>query len=242
MSDGGAAATVPTVAQVRANLAGVRARVEAAGGDLATVRIVGVTKAFGPPVVQVARAAGLVDLGENYAQELVAKQPSQKGAPGTTAAGDDAPPAPVWHFLGRLQTNKVRSLAGIVGLWQSVDRPELAREIARRAPGAQVLVQINLSGEPQKGGCSFAEAPGLVTAARDLGLEVRGFMGVGPDGPPEGARAGFRELVALADGLGLPERSLGMSNDLEVAVEEGSTMIRIGRGLFGARPPKASHA
>jgi pyridoxal phosphate enzyme (YggS family) len=225
-----------SVAQVQANLAAVRARIQAAGGDLAAVRIVGVTKAFGPPIVEVARAAGLVDLGENYAQELVAKHESVAQHQHTDL------PMPVWHFLGRLQTNKVRSLAGIVGLWQSVDRPQLAREIAKRAPGAAVLVQINLSGEPQKGGCSFADAAALVADARDLGLEVRGLMGVGPDGPPEGARPGFRRLVALADELALPERSLGMSNDLDVAIEEGSTMIRIGRGVFGARPAKAGSA
>ncbi len=130
----------------------------------------------------------------------------------------------------------MRQIAPFVALWQTVDRAALAAEIARRAPGAAVLVQLNLSGEPQKGGCAPEEAEALVVRAADLGLDVRGLMGVAPAGPPELARPGFRQLVALADDLGLPVRSVGMSADLEVAVEEGSTMVRIGRDLFGERP------
>ncbi len=148
-------------------------------------------------------------------------------------------PAPAFHFIGRLQRNKVRGLAGIVACWQTVDRVALAAEIARRAPGAKVLVQLNLSGEPQKGGCDPVEAEPLVDQARALGLDVRGLMGIGPAGPPETARPGFRRLVALADRLGLPERSIGMSADLEVAVAEGSTQVRVGQDLFGPRPPRS---
>jgi uncharacterized pyridoxal phosphate-containing UPF0001 family protein len=101
-----------------------------------------------------------------------------------------------------------------------------------------VLVQVNLSGEPQKGGCSWADVESLVRRLRDEGLDVRGLMGVGPEGPAELARPGFRRLVATADELTLTERSIGMTDDLEVAVEEGSTMVRIGRALFGSRPPR----
>jgi len=181
-----------------------------------------VTKGFGIDAVEAALGAGLVDLGENYAQELLEKAPGH--------------PRVRFHFIGRLQRNKVRPLAPLVALWQSVDRLELAREIARRAPGAAVLVQINLSGEPQKGGCAPGEVAALVAAARDLGLDVQGLMGVGPAGPREAARPGFRELVALADRLDLPVRSIGMSADLEVAVQEGATMVRVGTDLFGPRP------
>jgi len=221
-----------TVGDIVSNLGAVHQRIRAAGADPALVRVVAVTKAFDASVARAAIAAGLLDLGENYAQELLAKVDDLAG----DARRSDAP-VPVWHFLGRLQTNKVRQIAPYVGLWQSVDRAELVREIAKRAPGASVLIQINLSGEAHKGGCSFHDVPALTLAAGDAGLDVRGLMGVGPAGAPEQARPGFERLVALADDLSLPERSIGMSGDLEVAVAAGSTMVRIGRDLFGSRPP-----
>lgn len=204
-------------------MAAVRARIAGAGGE-GRVRLVAVTKGFGPEVVAAAVAAGVEDVGESYAQELVAK-----------AAEVDAPR---WHFVGRLQANKVRALAGTVDLWQSVDRPRLVDEVARRAPGARVLVQVDVTGEPSKGGCPPAEVPALVERAASAGLAPRGLMAVGPLGPPEAARPGFRVLVRLADELGLEERSIGMSGDLEVAVEEGATMVRVGTALFGPRPPR----
>jgi uncharacterized pyridoxal phosphate-containing UPF0001 family protein len=98
-----------------------------------------------------------------------------------------------------------------------------------------VLVQVNLSGEPQKGGCAEGEVDGLVEGLAGLELDVRGLMGVAPAGPPEGSRPGFRRLVARADALGLPVRSIGMSADAEVAVSEGATMVRLGTALFGER-------
>jgi hypothetical protein len=205
----------------------VRARIASAGGT--DVRLVAVTKAFPVEAVTAALASGMVDVGENYAQELLGK------ADMLPAVTTDATAAR-WHFLGRLQRNKVKALAPHVHLWQSVDRVELGAEIAKRAPGGAVLVQVNLSGEAQKGGCSWSDLPALVAGLRALDLDVRGLMGVGPEGPSEDARTGFRRLVATADDLGLPERSIGMTTDLEVAVEEGSTMVRIGRDLFGPRP------
>jgi pyridoxal phosphate enzyme (YggS family) len=204
----------------------LRARLEACGG--LGVDVVAVTKGHDHRAVEAARAIGLLDVGENYAQEMVAK----------TAEIDD-PGALRWHAIGRLQRNKVRLLAPLVHLWQTVDRPELGREIARRAPGAAVLVQVDVSDEPQKGGTPFADAGGLVALLRDLGLEVRGLMAVGPTGPPEDAAEPFRRLVGLADDLQLPVRSIGMSADLEVAVAAGSTMVRIGTDLFGPRPDTA---
>jgi PLP dependent protein len=210
-------------------LASLRRRIQAAGGD--QVEVLAVTKGFGADAVRGALGVGLARVGENYAQELVAKADE-------LAAQPVPGPAPEFHFIGRLQRNKVRILAPWVAVWQSVDRPELAVEIARRAPGARVLVQLDLSGEPQKGGCDPDQAQALVDRARDLGLDVRGLMGVAPVGPAETARPGFRALVAMADRLGLPERSIGMSADLEVAVQEGSTQVRVGRDLFGPRPPR----
>ncbi len=204
-------------------MAAVRDRIADAGGA-GRVRLVAVTKGFGPDVVAAAVAAGVDDVAESYAQELVAK------------AAVVAPPR--WHFVGRLQANKVRALAGTVDLWQSVDRPRLVDELARRAPGARVLVQVDVTGEPSKGGCPPDEAPALVERAAAAGLEPAGLMAVGPLGSPEEARPGFRALVALADRLGLAERSMGMSADLEVAVQEGATMVRVGTALFGSRPPR----
>ena len=217
--------------------AAVRARILAAGGG-AEVTLLAVTKGFGPDAVTAALAAGLPAVGENYAQELIDKAGviAGLGVGGDPVAGADPSAVPQWHFIGRLQRNKVRHLATLVALWQTVDRTEVATEIAKRAPGASVLVQLNLSDEPQKGGCRPGDAPALVEHAQGLGLDVQGLMGVGPAGSPDAARPGFRALVRMADRLGLAVRSIGMSADLEVAVQEGSTMVRIGRDLFGERP------
>lgn len=199
--------------------------------------MVGVTKGFPPAAVHEALAAGLVDLGENYAGELVSKaQAVSSGAPeGEPAQG----PAVRWHFLGAIQRNKVRALAPHVHLWQSVARAEEGTAIARWAPGAAVLVQVNPDGSaPGRNGCAPDAAAGLVANLRQLGLEVRGLMVVGRQGGPEGARPGFRTVAGIARRLGLSELSMGMTDDLEVAVQEGATMVRVGRALFGCRPPR----
>jgi pyridoxal phosphate enzyme (YggS family) len=207
--------------QVAARLAQVRSRIADAGGT--DVAVLAVTKGFGPEAVAAARSAGLADLGENYAQELLAK---------AEAATD---PPPRWHAIGRLQRNKVRQLAPHVWCWQSVDRTELAAEIARRAPGARVLVQVAAWGERQKGGAAPADVPALVEACRAGGLDVRGLMAVAPGGGGAVASRGFAAVRSLADDLDLAECSMGMSDDLVEAVAEGSTMVRVGRGLFGPR-------
>jgi pyridoxal phosphate enzyme (YggS family) len=189
------------------------------------VRVIGVTKGFGPEAVQAALDAGLTELGENYAAELEAK---------AGVAGHAAGVA--WHFLGAVQRNKVAQLAPVVGWWQSVAREAEGTRIARFAPGARVLVQIETTGLPGRNGCPPEQAGDLAVRLGDLGLDVRGLMTVAA--PGEGAaREAFETLARLADRLGLEERSMGMSDDLEVAVAAGSTMVRIGRALFGARPP-----
>jgi PLP dependent protein len=186
---------------------------------------VGVTKGFGPEAVAAARRAGLGDLGENYAAELVAK---------ASAEGDHD--GVIWHFLGAVQRNKVAQLAPLVGLWQSVARESEGARIARFAPEARVLVQVETTGLPGRNGCSPAAAGELVSRLGALGLQVAGLMTVAA--PGEGAaRESFGALARLADRLGLEERSMGMSDDLEAAVAAGSTMVRIGRALFGARAP-----
>ncbi len=219
-------------AAIAARLDRVRDRIVSAGGDVAGITVVAVTKGFGAQQVTAAIEVGLRDVGENYAQELRGKVSTLKVS--TLDAATDA--AVRWHFIGRLQTNKVRSIAADVALWQTVDRPELAAEIAKRAHHAEVLIQVNTSGEAQKGGCTPDQAADLVARCRDLGLVVRGLMCVGPEGPPDESRAAFHSLASLADGLGLRERSMGMTDDLEVAVREGSTMVRVGTALFGSRP------
>ena len=218
-------------AQVASRLDELRTRIERAGGDPATVSIVAVTKGFDASAIHRAREAGLTEVGESYAPELVAKAGS-------------APPGTRWHFVGRLQRNKVRRVAPLVTLWQSVDRPELGAEIARHAPGASVLVQVNISGEAQKGGCPLEGATALVHDLTADGLDVQGVMGIAALGDPDEARRAFRRLRALADDLALPVRSMGMTADLAEAVAEGSTMVRVGTALFGPRvadPNRASN-
>lgn len=190
------------------------------------VTTVAVTKGHPFGIAVAAMQAGFADLGENYAQELIAKSKrfSELGLE-----------EPVWHFVGRLQSNKVRQLAGVVGVWQSLDRSSVIREVAKRAGGARVLIQVDLADLEGRGGCRPEDAPALVGEALDAGLEVEGLMGVGPPGDPEDARSSFAWLASEAHSLGLPEVSMGMSGDLEVAIEEGASLLRIGTALVGPR-------
>ncbi len=210
-----------SIDQVAERLAVVRGRIVRAGG--VDVHVMGVTKTWGIDAVRAAAAAGCDSVGENYAQELATKFAGETGLP------------PV-HFIGRLQTNKVRLVAPFVDVYETVDRSSLASELARRAPGATMLVQVSTDADPDKGGCAVAEVPALVEQCGGLGLIVAGLMTVGPtDGGPEAARHGFRVVRALVDRLGLAVCSMGMSDDLEVAVQEGSTQVRVGSALFGPR-------
>ncbi len=213
--------------EIAERLAKVRTRIESAGGS--DVTLVGVTKAFGIEAIEAAMHAGLSDIGESYAQEALAKL-SELAEPARLEA------LPRVHFVGRLQRNKVRRLAGLVDVWQSVDRAELGAEIAKRAPGATVLIQVDISGEPAKGGVAPDEAPRLLHTLRTQGLDVAGVMGIAALGSPGEARRGFRMLRRLRDQLGLAECSMGMSADLEIAVAEGATMVRVGTDVFGPRP------
>jgi pyridoxal phosphate enzyme (YggS family) len=210
--------------QVAANLAELRARIRAAGGS-DEIEVVAVTKGFGPDAVAAASGAGCRLIGENYAQELLTKRTALLDA-GVSV-----------HFIGRLQSNKVRLVADLVSVWETVDRSSLVAELARRAPGATVLIQVDPTSAPDKGGCAPEDVADLVAAARSSGLLVDGLMTVGPTaGGPEAARLGFRAVRRLVDELGLATCSMGMTDDLEVAVEEGSTRVRVGTALFGPRP------
>jgi hypothetical protein len=215
--------------EVAERLRSVRLRIEQAGGDPSSVRVVAVTKGFGPEAVLAARAAGLHDIGENYANELVEK----------AAALEDTAPLPRWHFLGAIQRNKVARLAPFVGVWQSVSRIEEGERIARFAPGATVFVEVETTGLSGRNGCPPDGVRTLVPRLRDTGLEVRGLMTVAAAGP-ESVGSAFETVRSLADELGLEERSMGMTDDLEAAVRSGTTMVRIGRALFGERPAQGS--
>jgi PLP dependent protein len=206
---------------VRDAVAAVRERIRRAGGD-DSVMLLAVTKGFGADAIEAALDAGCRAIGENYAQELIAKR-------------DAAARAEV-HFIGQLQTNKVRQIAGLVQVYETVDRARLAGEIAKRDPGAAVLVQVDTSGDTGKGGCPPSDVDALADHVRELGLDLRGLMTVGPTvGGADAARDGFRAVRAAVDRLGLSVCSMGMSDDLEIAVQEGSTEVRVGSALFGPR-------
>ncbi|HLJ07427.1 MAG TPA: YggS family pyridoxal phosphate enzyme [Acidimicrobiia bacterium] len=211
--------------RIAARLAQVRDRIERAGGDPGTVTVLAVTKGFGPGAVEAAWAAGLAEVGENYAQELLAKREALAGR---------GPDGQRWHFLGAVQTNKVARLAPHVDCWQSVSRHLEGERIARTAPGARVLVQVGFATGAGRPGAEPAAVPGLVEGLRRLDLDVAGLMAVAPRGVA--ARSAFATVRRLADDLGLPVRSMGMTEDLELAVAEGSTLVRVGRALFGERP------
>ena len=191
------------------------------------VTLVAVSKTHPPEAIREAYAAGLRDFGENYAQEWREKADALQDLADLR-----------WHFIGGLQTNKVKVLAGRVATIHTLDRPELARELSRRfqAKGAiaRVYLEVNVGGEASKSGCAPEDAPALAEAARALpAVELLGVMGIPP--PDEDPRPHFRRLRALRDALGLPGLSIGMSADWRVAIAEGSTCVRIGTAIFGAR-------
>ena len=221
------------LAHVRAEIA----RRQAAAGRTDPVTIVAVTKGFGLEAVEAALAAGLADVGENRVQEALEKL--------DTPVGRRAK----WHLVGHLQRNKAKHVAGRFALIHSVDSAELAEELDKRAGGGaahgakqRVLLQVNVAGETQKSGCAPADAPALahrVAAQPHLALE--GLMTIAPFTDDQDVqRRTFRALRVLRDalqeeGLWLPTLSMGMSADYGIAVEEGTTVIRLGTVLFGPR-------
>jgi hypothetical protein len=225
-----------TAADIAANIAAVQARIrraaEAAGRDPAAVTLVAVSKTFPAELVALAHAAGLRHFGENWVQEAEEKIPA-------VGALD---PKPVWHFIGHLQTNKVKTVLSLFDVIESVDSLHLAEAISRRAGGRSVpvLLEVNVAGEASKFGFAPAEVPAAVEQVRRLpGLELRGLMTVAPETPnPEQVRPVFRALRTLGESLGLTEFSMGMTNDFEVAVQEGATIVRLGRAIFGPRAKK----
>lgn len=217
------------IAAVRDRIAAAAVRAGRAPGE---VTLVAVSKGFGVASMRQALAAGQRDFGENRVQEALEKYKEL----GTQVR---------WHFIGRLQRNKVRLLMGWVDCIHSVDRVELANEIDRRAQGAvEVLIEVNVSGEPAKGGVEPARLPALLAAVAPLtGIRVVGLMGMAPrSASAEDVRPVFRHLARLRDDaarefptLAIHHLSMGMSQDYEVAVEEGATIVRVGEAIFGRR-------
>jgi len=233
---------------VRSGLRSVRERIRAAaqrsGRDPAGVHLLAVSKRQPAQKIRAAYAAGQRDFGESYAQELLGKRADLADLPELR-----------WHMIGALQRNKVAGITGVVSAVHSVDSLRLIAELGRRArerpvpvacrllPVAElpVFLEVNLGGEEQKAGCDPAELGALIAAVREQpSLVLRGLMTIpAGGGQPEASRPQFEALVALRDQHGgsaaLPELSMGMSQDLEVAVECGASWVRVGTDIFGAR-------
>ncbi|MBX3026454.1 YggS family pyridoxal phosphate-dependent enzyme [bacterium] len=218
------------MSDIAANVRAVRARIaraaERAGRDPASVRLIAVSKTKPAAAVRAAIAAGVTDIGENYVQEAEAKR---------AAVGDGA----AWHLIGHLQRNKAGRAAALFDCIHTVDSAALGAALSRQAQAlgrtVRLLVEVRLGGEATKSGVEPAAVPALLDALRLPGLAVEGLMSVPPPGDPEQARPHFRALRALRDRLALRELSMGMSEDFEVAIEEGATLVRVGRAIFGAR-------
>jgi pyridoxal phosphate enzyme (YggS family) len=217
------AAWPPAAEAIASRLADVRGRLQATGRDPDSLRIVAVTKGWGVDTVEAARSVGIADFGENYAQDLLAK-------------ADTGPQDVHWHFLGPVQRNKVKRLGPRVSTWHGLDRLVAVDAVAAASPGVEVFVQVNLTGAPDRPGCRPEEAPALVEYCRSRPLALSGLMTVAPAGDLRRARECFRRLARLAREMGLHQLSMGMSDDFEVAAEEGATTLRLGRVLFGSRP------
>jgi len=224
--------------EIANNLKEVRDRVaracERAGRDVSSVLLIGVSKTFGPDAIRSAIEAGVVDFGENRVQELREK---------IGDVGRDAH----WHMIGHLQSNKAKDAVHLFHVVQSVDRMSLAEKLDKEAGEAgrtlDVLVQVNIGAEPQKSGVEIVDAPRLVRDILALkNLSLRGLMTIPPIDDEKRTRGYFRALRELRDAMAadfaagaLPELSMGMTDDFEIAIEEGATMVRVGRAIFGER-------
>jgi PLP dependent protein len=213
-------------------VADVRRRIEAAcdrsGRSSDEVTLIAVTKGFGPDAIREAVAAGVRDIGENRVQEAEAKR----------AALADLPSDVTWHMIGHLQSNKVKAALGTFDTIQSVDSLHLAEAISTRASKpVPVFLEVNVANEPSKSGFALEVLPSAFeTISRLPNLDVRGLMTVAPFfDDADDARPVFRRLRIAAEALGLRELSMGMTNDFEVAIEEGATHVRVGRAIFGER-------
>ena len=214
------------------NLASVRQRIDVAcrraGRSIEDVTLVGVSKGVSAQSVAEACAAGLTDVGENRVQEAAAK------IPGVEALAH----RPTWHLIGHLQTNKAKTATRLFDILHSVDSLRLAQALSRRTnERLPVLLEVNVAQDAAKFGFAPEEVTSALAAIAALpNLDVRGLMTIAPlTDDPETSRPFFRRLRELRDTLGLADLSMGMTGDFEVAIEEGATMIRVGRAIFGPR-------
>jgi pyridoxal phosphate enzyme (YggS family) len=241
------------VQAIAAGLAQVRERIaaaeQAAGRTAGSVRLLAVSKKMTADDVRAALAAGQRAFGENYAQELRDKRAAlaQDWTLRTLPTLSTPPHPPEWHYIGPLQSNKVKYVAGQVALVHTVDSASLLEAIEARGLSQACLVQVNVAGEAQKRGVAPGQLPALLDRFAALShVTCAGLMVIPPfTDDPEDARPHFAALRALRDreaararpNVALGELSMGMSGDLEVAVAEGATIVRVGTAIFGARPP-----
>ena len=188
------------------------------------VTLIGVTKGFTHEEVNIASKLGIKNFGENYAQELLTKNPL-------------VDPEISWHYIGQLQSNKIRKISHLVDVWHSVTSLKLAREIHKRDDQAQILLQVSLMGPSNSKGFEVEQLPQLISELRDMNIDISGLMTMGVPGDMVATRVVFKELRKLADTFELPECSMGMSDDFEIALESGASMIRVGSAIFGNRRP-----
>jgi pyridoxal phosphate enzyme (YggS family) len=224
--------TAATLAHIEENMRRVRRLIEAAcdraGRDPGSVRLIAVSKGMAAAAVGAAVRAGVTAIGENYVQEAVSKKKE------VGRGGNDVE----WHLIGHLQSNKVRPALEAFDMIQTVDSVKIAAAIDSRSPGRfPILIEVNVAGEASKSGVAPEDLGRAVREiARLPNIDLRGLMTVAPAvADQEQARWVFRELAALAAANGLSELSMGMSGDFEAAIEQGATMVRIGRAIFGER-------
>ncbi|MGH1343190.1 MAG: YggS family pyridoxal phosphate-dependent enzyme [Nannocystales bacterium] len=221
-----------SIAQRLAHIQQAVSDAAARSGEGQAVTLIGVSKRQPLSSIVEARAAGLLDFGENYAQELHEKADAVRDAP-----------APRWHFIGPLQSNKVKLVAGS-HLIHTADRPKVLEKLEARGVAQNVLVQVNVADEAQKAGITPQALPDLLDRFADFDhVRCRGLMLIPPQGTPEATRSHFAALRALRDqhaktarpGVQLRALSMGMSADFRVAIEEGATLVRVGTAIFGPR-------
>jgi hypothetical protein len=209
----------------------IRSSAERSGRSFASITLVAVSKKFSASAMMEAYAAGIRHFGENYVQELAAKKPDLAGLHDAT-----------FHLIGHLQSNKTNQACGLFQVIHTIDSPKLLQRLdvaaVERNTSLDALLEIKLSDEETKSGTEATELPRLLDAAASCrNVKVVGLMTMPPwSEDAELSRPYFRRLAELARKYGLPQLSMGMSNDFEVAIEEGATLIRVGTALFGARP------
>ena len=222
-------------------LARMATAARACGRDPSEVRLLAVSKTFNAEAVQAMAACGQLDFGENYLQEALAK----------IDACAEASPALRWHFIGPIQSNKTRPIAEHFDWVHSVDRERIAARLSEQRPASlpplQVCLQVDVSGEATKSGCDPAQALALAQAVAQMPrLKLRGLMAIpAPSDDPQVQRAQFARVRAVfeqirASGIALDTLSMGMSGDLEEAIGQGATIVRVGTALFGTRSRQAA--